>query len=154
MRNFEETKACRHFNFEKFKAMLSFSGFDLYGNACVVVSNQFVNIVINQFFGILLNAASGIASMVNGIVASFSGNVVQAFKPQITKQYAVNNIHEMRYLIDNALKFSIFIMSCMSIPLIFEMDFIMKLWLKEVPKYAPDFCKIMLMVIYLELLII
>ena len=144
VRNFEETKACRHFNFEKFKAMLSFSGFDLYGNACVVVSNQFVNIVINQFFGILLNAASGIASMVNGIVASFSGNVVQAFKPQITKQYAVNNIHEMRYLIDNALKFSIFIMSCMSIPLIFEMDFIMKLWLKEVPKYAPDFCKIML----------
>ena len=60
VRNFEETKACRYFNVEKFKAILSFSGFDLYGNACVVVSNQFVNIVINQFFGVLLNAASSL----------------------------------------------------------------------------------------------
>lgn len=39
--------------------MLSFTGWDLYGNGCVVLRQQGTNILLNQFFGVLVNAAGG-----------------------------------------------------------------------------------------------
>ena len=144
IRNFESSRLCGNINKEKLRKMLSFSGYDLYGNVCVVVGNQFVNIVINQFFGVILNAASGIANSINGIISQFSSNIVQAFRPQIIKQYAKGNILEMEVLISQAIRFSVLMMSCLSIPLLFEMDYVMSMWLKDVPNYASSFCKIML----------
>lgn len=143
-RQFQDASVCNHINRQKLRQMLSFSGYDLYGNACVIVSNQFVGVVINQFFGVLLNAANGIANTINGIVSTFTGSIIQAFRPQITKQYACGNIAEMSNLLNYSLIFSILMMSCVSVPLFFEMDYVMSIWLKSVPEHASVFCKILL----------
>ena len=143
-RQFQDANACNYINRQKLRQILSFSGYDLYGNACVIVSNQFVGVVINQFFGVLLNAANGIANTINGIVSTFTGSIIQAFRPQITKQYACGNISEMSNLLNYSLMFSILMMSCVSVPLFFEMDYVMSIWLKSVPEHASVFCKILL----------
>ena len=126
------------------KPMLSFSGWDLYGNGCATLKQQGTNILINIFFGVALNAASGIATSVSAMVSGFSRNILVAFRPQIIKNYSVGNIAEMQKLINNATKYTLLLYSCFCVPLLIEIDYVMELWLGNVPEYASDFCRILL----------
>lgn len=130
---------------EIIKPMLTFSLYDLYGNLSITARQQGTNIIINMFFGIVLNAASGIATMVQGIISGFSGNILQAFRPQIIKSYAVGNIVKMENLMINAIKFALLLLMIITIPLCIEIDYVMHIWLGDVPEYAPKFCRILLL---------
>ena len=59
VRHFDESKLLYQLHFENVKPMLSFSGWDLYGNMSTVARTQGINMLLNMFFGPLLNAASG-----------------------------------------------------------------------------------------------
>lgn len=122
------------------KPMLSFSGWDLYGNLSVVARTQGVNMLLNMFFTAAMNAASGIASQVQGAVMGFAGNVVQAFRPQIVKSYASADYRRMSQLISKAAQYTTMLLLLFTIPLCMEIDYVLSLWLKEVPKYAAIFC--------------
>ena len=98
----------RHFNECRFhwiwdtsilKPMLSFSGWDLYGNMSVTVKQQGLNMLLNIFWGPLLNSANGVATSVQGAILGFSSNIITAAKPQIIKSYAESNIYRMKTLI-------------------------------------------------------
>lgn len=136
---------------EKIFPMLSFSGWDLYGNMCYSVRQQGVNMLINMFFGVALNAASSVASSIQAIIASLSANVIQAFRPQIVKNYSQNNILDMQRLMSSALKYTLLLFSLIAIPASLEMENVMHLWLGQVPNYASSFCRIMLGVSLLNL---
>lgn len=122
------------------KPMLSFSGWDLYGNISVVARTQGVNMLLNMFFTAAMNAASGIASQVQGSVMGFAGNVVQAFRPQIVKSFASAEYGRMSQLISKAAQYTTMLLLLFTIPLCMEIDYVLSLWLKEVPKYADIFC--------------
>ena len=122
------------------KPMLSFSGWDLYGNLSVMARTQGVNMLLNMFFTATMNAASGIATQVQGAVISFAGNVVQAFRPQIVKSYAAGDYNRMSQLISKAAQYTTMLLLLFTIPLCMEIDYVLGLWLKEVPDYAPIFC--------------
>lgn len=145
MRKFSEC----HFHWvwkkEILRPLLSFSGWDLYGNMCVTARQQGTNFLINMFFGVALNAASSIATTVSGIVTGLSGNIVQAFRPQIIKQYAANNIEQMQRLMIDAITCVILFIGCISIPIIFEANYLLKLWLGIAPPYASIFCQLILL---------
>ena len=140
-RNFIET----HFQFiikrEYILPMLNFSGWDLYGNASVMARTQGVNMLINVFFGPLLNASSGIATQVQGSVMGLANNLVTAVRPQIVKQYAKGEYNNMIKLFRNSLKLSYMLLALMSIPLMCETNYILRLWLGIVPEYTVVFCK-------------
>lgn len=123
------------------KALLSFSGWDLYGNFAGVVRQQGVNMVINMFFGPILNAASSIATTVSGVIMQFAGNVVISIKPQIIKCYALENFQETVRLINIGCIINFILLSFLSIPVIVEMHYVLFVWLKTVPDYAEIFCK-------------
>lgn len=126
------------------KPLLSFSGWDLYGNMSVTVRQQGINFLINMFFGVVFNVASSIATTVNGMVTGFAYNLIQAFRPAIIKEYAAGNIKEMEIMIGNAAKYTVLLFGCMLTPLIFELPFVMELWLGNVPEKAVDFCRLLL----------
>ena len=136
---------------EKLFPMLSFSGWDLYGNMCYSVRQQGVNMLINMFFGVALNAASSVASSIQAIIASLSANVIQAFRPQIVKNYSQNNILDMQVLMSSALKYTLLLFLLIAIPVSLEMENVMHIWLGQVPDYASSFCRIMLGVSMLNL---
>lgn len=144
MRKFSECHFHWVWNKEILRPLLSFSGWDLYGNMCVTARQQGTNFLINMFFGVALNAASSIATTVSGIVTGLSGNIVQAFRPQIIKQYAANNIEQMQRLMIDAITCVILFIGCISIPIIFEANYLLKLWLGIAPPYATMFCQIIL----------
>lgn len=146
LRHFETCKFHWIIKKEKLFPMLSFSGWDLYGNLCYTVRQQGVNMLINMFFGVALNAASSVATSVQGVVSSLSANVIQAFRPQIIKQYASGNITEMESLMCNSVKYSLILFLMLCVPLSFVMYPIMHLWLGIVPEMAPEFCVFLLLI--------
>lgn len=144
-RNFPESHYKYIWKKEIIYPMLSFSGWDLYGNLSYVVKNQGINILLNLFFGVLVNAAYGIANQVQGTVSNFSNSFLTAVRPQIVKYYAAGEIKKMQNLVINISKFSFLLMFLFSLPLIIENHFILKLWLKKVPDYTVVFCQWALM---------
>lgn len=126
------------------KPMLSFSGWDLYGNMSVTVKQQGLNMLLNMFWGPILNSANGIATSVKGAILGFSSNIVMAAKPQIIKSYAEYDVEHMRMLVYKVAKYACILMICIAVPFIIEMETILKLWLKIVPPYSISFCRILL----------
>lgn len=151
IRHFKECHVKRERHKDIIRPMLSFSVWDLYGNMSVSFRSQGTSMLLNMFFGPLLNAANGIATNVHGIILGFANNVIMAFRPQIIKEYAANNIPRMSYLIENALKFTLALYLLIAIPLFAEADYVLKLWLKNVPDYTAFFLRIVLICSFMSL---
>lgn len=126
------------------KEMTIFAACDLYGNGTFAVRQQGINILINKYFGVAFNAAGGVTTQASGIISTFMNNVLSAFRPQIIKEYSVGNIPRMSKLMFSECEILILFIGLIFVPLFINMDFIMELWLKNVPPYAVIFCKILL----------
>lgn len=124
--------------------MLLFALYDLFGNGTFAVRQQGINILINRFFGVTLNAASGVATQVSSTISTFINNILSAFKPQIIKEFSVGNIDRMQKLMRTECEIMLLLASCIFIPLFYNLEFVMQLWLVEVPVYAVGFCRILL----------
>ena len=141
---YKECHLSKSIHTEIIKPMLSFTGWDLYGNGCVVARQQGTNILINQFFGVALNAASGVATQVSSAISLFISNITMSIRPQIIKQYAANNIIGMQKLLSMALVICLILLEIVMIPIYLNIDTIMKIWLHNVPPFATDFTRFML----------
>ncbi|TBO43322.1 oligosaccharide flippase family protein [Pedobacter kyonggii] len=142
VKNFPESKYKWGWDKEIIYPMLSFSGWNMYGTMAYTVKTQGVNILLNLFFGVIVNAAYGVATQAQNAVQSFSNNFLTAVNPQIVKHYAQGEIEKMQNLVINASKLSFLLLFLISFPLIVENHFILNLWLKKVPDYAVDFCRL------------
>ena len=144
LRHFAECHISRRFNNQLFREMLSFSSWSMLESVSLTIRRQGINIFLNRFFGTLLNAAAGVASLVQGILYAFTNNVSVAFRPQIIKSYAAADYNRVNELIGLGTRFTSIITTLTTIPFIFNMDYIMSLWLEEVPKGAVIICQICL----------
>ena len=124
--------------------MLSYSGWDLFGNFAVTGRQQGTNFLVNMFFGVVYNAASSVATTVNGMLGGLCQNVLTAFRPRIIKLYSAQESLQSMNLLFVAAKISTVLIVLIAIPMSFEMDLIMRVWLKNPPEYATLFCRIML----------
>lgn len=141
-RNFPE---CRYqFIYDKklLKEMTEFAGWNFLTNTAYIFNTQGVNILINLYFGVALNAARGIATQVEGAVMQFVNNFTMALNPQITKSYAQGNKSDMFRLVCLGSKSACFLMMFFALPLIFEADYILSLWLKNVPSHTVAFVQL------------
>ena len=121
------------------KEMMSFVGWAFLGNGAVVLRDQGTNMILNLFGGTTVNAARGIAQNVNNAVQSFVNNFMQATQPEITKLKATDQLVEMRTLIFRSCRVCYFLMLILSVPLIKNIDYVLHIWLGEVPEYTNLF---------------
>ena len=144
LRHFKESRF--HWVWDKtyLTPLLSFSGWDLYGNLAWTARQQGANFILNAFFGVVLNAANGIASIVQGSVLQFSSNVLLAFKPQIIKKYAQKDYEGMNQLLCVGTKASVILLLFVTIPCLLKTEYILQLWLNTVPKGAVFITKALL----------
>ena len=145
-RHFNEvhTKCC--YDKKLFREIFSFAGWTMNGNLAVMGFTQGVNILLNMFFGPAVNAARGIAVQVQGICQQFCGNFQMALNPQLTKSYAQGDLCMMHGLLIKSSKFSFFIMFFIAMPLMFEANLVLKVWLGVVPDHTVDFLRLILIV--------
>lgn len=84
------------------------------------------------------------AEQVSGAVNRFVANFQTAVNPQLIKNYAAEQIADMKILLYRSTKFSYYLLLALSLPIILKMDYILHLWLKEVPDYTIGFCQLVL----------
>ena len=128
-----------------YKQLISYSGRNLIGAIVVLLQGQGINILLNVFFGPIINAARAISYQVQGAIIQFSNNFFTAVKPQIVKLYAQNNIEEMMKLMYQSSYFSFYLLFLIILPLILEMQYVLNLWLKNVPAYTVSFTILILL---------
>lgn len=127
-----------------YKSMLSFSGWAIIGSLAFSLSNQGINMLLNIFFNPVVNAARGISMNVSNYVNQFVGNFTVAVNPQITKSYAANDYVGMFNLVSNSARYSIYLLSLVALPIIFEANFVLTIWLKDFPENTILFCDFIL----------
>lgn len=137
-----------HFTFYWDKTLLSkiisYSGWNIMGTLSVLGKTQALNILLNIFFGAIANAAYGISNQVQTVINSFVQNFLTAVRPQIVKYYAEGDIKELLKLTTTSSKFAFFLLYLLCLPLLFEMEFVFNLWLKNPPEYSVLFTTLLL----------
>ena len=135
-------------NFQKgksnYREMIGYTGWLMFGTAAWVGQRQGSDLIINAFFGTLLNASLGIANMVNSIVLMFARNLGQAAIPQITKSISIGDTDRTKTLITYISKYTFYLMLFPALPILLETDFILKLWLGDLPPYTVLFCRLII----------
>ena len=143
-RNFEESRFKFYWNKNEAIEMLGFSGWHLLGTLSVVVRSQGVNILINMFFNPAVNAARAIAFQIEGAINQLSNNFFVAVKPQMYKSFSNGEIDALNGLVLRSTLICFFLVSILSIPFYFNAEFILSVWLKDVPLYAVAFTQLVL----------
>jgi len=149
-RYFDTTKYKVIWDRKAFKEMFSFSGWSLFGSLANLSAQQGLNILINIFYGVTVNAAAGIANQVSTNVYGFISNFQTAFQPQIVKSYAAKEVERFHKLIFQTSKFSYYMVVVLVMPILFTIDGILEIWLKQVPEYTSIFCRLILIFLSIE----
>lgn len=143
-RNFTECKVSLILDKNLLKQIFSFAGWNFIGAIAGVLRDQGGNVIINIFCGPAVNAARGISSQVNNAVLGFVTNFTMALNPQITQSYSSKNREYMKILMFQGSKFSYFVLLFLSLPIIFNTPYILKIWLDDYPDYAVIFVRLTL----------
>lgn len=138
-RNFRECRYRLNIDRPTLKSMISFSGWNFIGSTAGIMNNQGINILTNLFFSVVLNAARGIATQVDNAISSFVQNFMMALNPQITKSYAAKDYAYVNALIIKGTKFASFLFFILFLPVMVNTDFILSVWLKQVPEKTALF---------------
>jgi O-antigen/teichoic acid export membrane protein len=143
-KNFKETRFKWFWDKKMFWERMGFGGWTMLQGTSAIAALQGVNMLLNAFHGVIANAAYGIMTQVSGAVTQFSTNLMAAFNPQVIKSYAKNDLDYLHNLIFRFSRISFLSLSLFIIPIVMNMDFVLHLWLKEVPDFAIVFCQIRL----------
>ena len=150
IKHFPEARSGLMFKKDILRKMVAFSGYDLYGNMCGAVKYQGLPLILNLFFGVVANAGASIANSVAVAVKNFTTTIFQAFRPQIIKQYAAGEIAEMSAIMLKANQFTLLAFSAVAIPVFLEAEYIIDIWLGQVPPYAVIFLRLMILALFAE----
>lgn len=152
IKHFAECHLKWRWNKTRLKELLTFSGWNTTIHFATAARTEGVNIVLNLFFGTAVNAARGVGVSVYSAVIGFVNNFIWAMNPQLVKYYAAQNYQAMQQLIVKGSKFSFFLLLVLALPLIFETNFVLTLWLKNPPALATLFCRLILIAALIETL--
>jgi len=132
------------------KRILSFSGWNLLGSISAISVTQVRGILLNMFFGVLLNSADGISRKASDQVNLVSVNMTRALNPQLVKSEGSGNRSRVLRLNEIATKFSVYLFAIFAIPVIFEANYLLNLWLKVVPEFSVIFCQLILIGLFID----
>lgn len=149
-RKYEETTWRYTLDKSLLKNMSNFAGWTIIYNLSTTGFGQGVNILLNMFFGPLLNAAYTVAMQAYSGIRSFSSSFQLAATPQIVKLYSSGELQEMHKLVIRASKMSFFMIFCLSLPFLVNADFVLNLWLKDVPAHTRNFFTLLLVFAYFD----
>lgn len=144
-RRFEECTYKFVYDKDLLKEMTSFAGWNFIGASSAVLRDQGGNIIINVLGGgPAVNAARGFAIQISSAIQSFVQNFMTALNPQITKSYASGEHDYMMTLIFRGARFSFYILLLLALPVIINTEYILTLWLVDVPAHTISFVRLVL----------
>ncbi len=125
-------------------------GWNAYGNASALVVLHGTGLFLNIFLGPVANAARALANQISGTISTTTSSLQTALAPVVYTAYARSEYHYVRRMVCIGSKYSAFVYALIAFPLIWQMDVILELWLKNVPVWASDFCRLALFVALID----
>lgn len=135
---------------QNYKATLMFSNYNLLGGLAGMSRSQGAALLINYFFGTTVNGAFAVAKNVERHVSSFSSRFQEAAGPQVTQNYSSGDHDRVYFLISRTGKYSMLMLLLAFFPLWAEMEFVLDVWLDEVPEGALVFCRLVLLELFVS----
>jgi O-antigen/teichoic acid export membrane protein len=132
------------------KSILSFTGWNLFGSLGAMVVTQLRSLLLNSFFGVKINASDGIANNASNQVNLIASNITKALNPQLVKSEGAGERSKMILITEVGTKYSTFLFALFALPIIFEVPFLLQIWLKSVPDYTAIFIQILLLNMLIE----
>ena len=143
---FSETRGKIRVNKALSTEVMKYTSWTLTGAVTNMTCNQGINILLNIFFGPVVNAARGVAFQVQMVIQNFATNFQTALNPQIVKCYANSDYDRISQLVSLGTKFSFYLLLLISMPVILKIEFLLSIWLVEVPEYTSSFIILLLMI--------
>lgn len=142
IRKFSETHYKPIWDKEIIKGVLGYSGWNLFANAAIALSNQGATILVNMFFSPGVVAARAIANQVNMAAFHFITNFRTAANPQIVKRYAAGDFSGSKSLLLISTTFSYYLMLILALPICLVASPLLNVWLGKVPQYTVSFMQL------------
>ena len=136
---YEECKVRLYWDKKKFVQLSSFIGWNTFGTAVWALNGQGLNMLMNTFFGVSINAAKGISSQVEQAINNFNTGFITATKPQVVKLFASGQHSSFVKLTFDSSRFSFFLMLALSLPIIYQRELVLSIWLSYPPSLAASF---------------
>jgi len=144
---FPETKTITLFPKQEkqlYKEIGAFSGWSLLSVSSSMLANQGVIVLLNMFFSPIIVSARAISNQVNNVVIQFVQNFRTAVNPQIVKSYAQKDYNHSSFLVMISTKVSFYLVLIIGIPIIMNADYLLDIWLVEVPDYSVIFLQLII----------
>lgn len=130
-----------------YKEAIVFSNYNLLSGAAQMARSQGSQLLINYFFGTAVNGAYSVSKNMERHVFAFANRFQDAAGPQVTQSYSVGDMERAYYLTCRIGKYSMLLILLAFFPLWAEMDFVLHVWLAEVPDGALPFCRMVLLMV-------
>ncbi len=144
-RSFKECKMGFGIDGSFFRPILSFSFWNLFGSMSYAALTQGTTILVGFFFGPAIVSGRAIANQVKQQIINFVTSFRTAINPQILKRHAAGETTSYKHLLMWSANVTFYMMLVLVLPLFFAADFVLDIWLKEVPQLSSAFLKIALL---------
>lgn len=123
----------------RYKEVLNFGGWNMLATLAYMVRSSGSDLILNSFFGTGMNGAFAIGKSVSNYTAQLSGNFDSASAPQIIQAFASGDKERYTFLAQKVGRINILMFEMILFPLLIQLEFILHLWLGDVPKGAVEF---------------
>lgn len=122
-----------------------FAGWNVLTSISDISYQQGSSMILNIFYGVALNATMGIANQVKAAVTAFTRSVQTASNPQIVKLFAAGDHEAFATLFMRISRVSFYLMLLLGVPIILNTDYILSIWLTEIPPSGVLYVRLMIL---------
>jgi len=122
------------------KALIKFSFWNMVGDLGHLVRTQGISIIVNLLYGPTANAALGIANQVSMQTSQLTNTLSGASSPEIYKRVGQGRMTDANRLAYYTTRIGIALMLMLSVPVMFNIDYILQLWLENIPEGTNVLC--------------
>lgn len=149
-RKFKECKIHFVWDMALFKKLASFSAWNFLGNTAFSLVNEGLNMILNIFGGVAVNAGRGIAYQVKSAIQTLCNNIFVAVQPVIVQQAAQKEKELIFSNIFRLSKLNFFVSAITVVPIFVFAEYILKIWLGQIPPMSIPFVKLLMMYIVIR----
>lgn len=134
------------------REMISYSSWILFGSVAGVGMNQVMTVLYNIFFGPIVTASRAISLQISSALTAFSNSFITALRPPMIKSYSEGNNDYLMKLFSISNKFIFYSILIIAVPLVLEMDIVLKIWLSVEDSFSVNFSR--LIILYFIILVL
>ena len=136
-------------NFGDIRKIASYAGWNAIGSIGKIVRAKGMMVLVNQMYGPAQNAAVSVATRLASRTNTFAQSIVTSISPAIISAHGAGKRERMLRLVFRVSKLGGMLVVLASLPLLLEVQEVMRLWLKKPPAESPFLCACVLVVLLL-----